>query len=79
MPWYKHLQLSPLSIGCGQSECGGFVIAKKIHYKIDKDDKEITVQDVLKRIEEIQKKHPELDVFFDGDEFAICSRPKKKK
>lgn len=52
-------------------------MAKKIHYKIDRDDKTITLKDVLDRIEEIQRKHPELDVFFDGDEFAVCSRPKK--
>jgi hypothetical protein len=29
------------------------------------------------KIEEIQGKHPDLDVFFDGDEFAICSVPRR--
>jgi hypothetical protein len=30
-------------------------------------------------IEDIQKKNPDIEVFFDGDEFAICSRPKRGK
>ncbi len=34
--------------------------------------------DVLAKVQEIQRAHPELDVFFDGDEYAICSRPRKK-
>jgi hypothetical protein len=54
-------------------------MAKKIHYKIDRSDDTITLRDILERIEDIQRKHPERDVFFDGDEYAICSRPKKRK
>ncbi|MEM2944092.1 MAG: hypothetical protein QW087_05075 [Methanomassiliicoccales archaeon] len=49
---------------------------KRIHVKIDKNSN-LTLREVLKKIEEIQAEHPELDVFFDGDEYAICSRPKK--
>jgi hypothetical protein len=48
---------------------------KKIWMRIDKDDHSITLADVADKIREIQQKHPDLDVFFDGDEFAICSRP----
>ncbi len=54
-------------------------MAKKIHYKINKHNENITLRDVLERIQEIQNENPELDVFFDGDEYAICSRPKKEK
>ena len=50
---------------------------KQIHVKIDKNSK-LTLKDVLKKIKEIQSSHPDLDVFFDGDEYAICSRPRKK-
>jgi hypothetical protein len=49
------------------------------HYKINKYNENITLRDVLEKIQEIQNENPELDVFFDGDEYAICSRPKKKK
>ena len=50
---------------------------KKIIMKIDKNDDSITLQDVVDKIQEIQEANPDLDVFFDGDEFAVCSRPKK--
>lgn len=49
---------------------------KQIHVKIDKKS-DLTLREVLKKIEEIQAEHPELDVFFDGDIYAICSRPRK--
>ncbi len=49
---------------------------KKVHLRIDKDDATVSLKDVLDKIAEIQSKHPELDVFFDGDEYAICSRPR---
>ena len=51
---------------------------KRVHLRIDKDDAAVSLKDVLDKIAEIQKKHPELDVFFDGDEYAICSRPRPK-
>ncbi|UCE36636.1 MAG: hypothetical protein JSW00_14120 [Thermoplasmata archaeon] len=50
---------------------------KKIILKIDRNDDSITLQDVVDKIQEIQDANPDLDVFFDGDEFAVCSRPKK--
>jgi len=51
---------------------------KAIHLKIDRKSR-MTLKEVMKKIREIQEKHPELDVFFDGDEYAICSRPRKKQ
>ena len=51
---------------------------KRVHLRIDKDDASVSLKDVLDKIAEIQGKHPELDVFFDGDEYAICSRPRPK-
>ena len=56
----------------------GKAVAKTIHVRIDKDDPAISLNDVLARVQEIQRAHPELDVFFDGDEYAICSRPRRK-
>lgn len=53
-------------------------LKKKVLYKIDKQDDSVTLNDVLEKIEELQKKNPDQDVFFDGDEYAVCSRPKKK-
>jgi hypothetical protein len=50
---------------------------KQIHVKIDKKS-DLTLREVLRKIEEIQAEHPELDVFFDGDIYAICSRPRKQ-
>lgn len=51
---------------------------KRIHLRIDPNDEAITLKDIMQRIQEIQRQHPDLDVFFDGDEYAICSRPKKE-
>ncbi len=50
---------------------------KTVHYRIDKADDSITLEDVMAKIQEIQAEHPDLDVFFDGDEYAVCSRPRK--
>lgn len=54
-------------------------MAKTIHVRIDPDDPDVSLKDVLARVAELQRAHPELDVFFDGDEYAICSRPRKKE
>ncbi len=51
---------------------------KRIHLRIDPNDESITLKDIMQRIQEIQRQNPDLDVFFDGDEYAVCSRPKKK-
>ena len=50
---------------------------KEIHLKIDKDDPDMTLRAVMDKIQELQAQNPELEVFFDGDEYAICSRPKR--
>ena len=52
---------------------------KTIHLRIDPNDENTTVEDVLTKISELQRKHPEREVFFDGDEYAICSRPKRSR
>ncbi len=44
--------------------------------RIDRYNPQLTLRDVYDKIREIQRENPDLDVFFDGDEFAICSRPK---
>lgn len=50
---------------------------KEIHLKIDKNDPDMTLRVVMEKIQELQAKNPDLEVFFDGDEYAICSRPKR--
>ncbi|OGS47911.1 MAG: hypothetical protein A3K68_04540 [Euryarchaeota archaeon RBG_16_68_13] len=55
----------------------GSRMEKRVHVRIDPNDETITLKDIMQRIQEIQRQNPDLDVFFDGDEYAICSRPKK--
>lgn len=50
---------------------------KKVHLKIDRTDQDMSLREVLEKITELQEKNPDREVFFDGDEYAICSRPKK--
>lgn len=52
---------------------------KTVHLRIDPNDESTTLEDVLTKITELQRKHPDREVFFDGDEYAICSRPKRPK
>lgn len=51
---------------------------KKVHHKIDRNDDSISISDIQEMIKAIQKDNPDRDVFFDGDEFAICSRKKRE-
>ncbi len=39
----------------------------------------LALQEVLSRVREIQAQHPELEVFYDGDEQAICSKPRARE
>ncbi len=50
---------------------------KKIHKKIEKDDESLTIDDIQQLIKKIQEENPDREVFFDGDEYAICSRKKE--
>ncbi len=50
---------------------------KEILYRIDADDDKLLLKDILHMIEKLQKEHPDMDVFLDGDEYAICGRVKK--
>ncbi len=54
-------------------------LEKTVHVRIDPNDESTTLEDVLTRISELQRKHPDREVFFDGDEYAICSRPKRAR
>ena len=51
-------------------------LSKRVWVRIDRHDPKLTLRDVHDQIAKIQEENPELEVFFDGDEFAICSRPK---
>jgi hypothetical protein len=55
-----------------------FLTEKKVHVKLSRTGT-TTIADVMEKIRELQEKHPELDVFLDGDEYAICSIPKRRK
>jgi hypothetical protein len=46
--------------------------------RIDRHSTQVTLREVHDKIKEIQEENPDLDVFWDGDEYAICSRPKVK-
>ncbi len=50
---------------------------KRVLVKIGRDKTELTLREVLDKIKEIQDQHPEMDVFFDGDQYAICGRMRK--
>lgn len=51
---------------------------KRVLVKINKDKTELTLREVLDKIKELQDQHPEMDVFFDGDQYAICGRMRKE-
>ena len=63
---------------CGGGRALGTESDKRIIMRIDPNDESITLKDIMQRIQEIQRQNPDLDVFFDGDEYAVCSRPKEK-
>ncbi|MFP3255395.1 MAG: hypothetical protein RXP30_03045 [Thermoplasmata archaeon] len=50
---------------------------KTVHLRL-KDNPDITVEEVYKFMEELRKKHPDREIFYDGDLQAVCSRPKKQ-
>ncbi len=50
---------------------------KRVLVKINKDKTELTLREVLEKIKELQEKNPDMEVFFDGDQYAICGRIKK--
>jgi hypothetical protein len=52
-------------------------LEKRVLVKINKDKTELTLREVLDKIKELQDQHPEMDVFFDGDQYAICGRMRK--
>jgi len=51
---------------------------KKVLLKIS-EAADMTLSELLEKIEEFQNQYPDMEIFFDGDEYAICARPKKKK
>jgi len=50
---------------------------KRVLVKINRDKTELSLREVLDKIKELQDQHPEMDVFFDGDQYAICGRIRK--
>jgi len=48
---------------------------KKIEVLLDKSTN-LSLSEVLAKIKELQDQNPDLDVFFDGDDYAIVSRPR---
>jgi hypothetical protein len=50
---------------------------KRVLVKINRDKTELSLHEVLDKIKELQEKNPDMDVFFDGDQYAICGRVRK--
>lgn len=57
---------------------GAKLTDKRVHVKLSRDGT-MTISDVMEKIRDLQAKHPDLDVFLDGDEYAICSIPKRRR
>lgn len=55
----------------------GLKMEKRVLVKINKDNTELSLREVLEKIKELQDKNPDMDVFFDGDQYAICGRARK--
>ena len=55
----------------------GWKMEKRVLVKINKDNTELSLREVLEKIKELQDKNPDMDVFFDGDQYAICGRVRK--
>lgn len=53
------------------------MMEKRVLVKINKDNTELSLREVLEKIKELQDKNPDMDVFFDGDQYAICGRLRK--
>jgi hypothetical protein len=47
---------------------------KKVHFKVDRDSNDVSLREVIEKMTEIQAANPDREVFWDGDENAICSR-----
>ncbi|MDG6220034.1 MAG: hypothetical protein QCI38_01130 [Candidatus Thermoplasmatota archaeon] len=52
-------------------------MVKDILFRWD-DYPEMTMEDLKKKVEQLKLEHPEMDIFVDGDERAICGRPKDR-
>jgi hypothetical protein len=53
-------------------------VSKRVWVRIERHNTQVTLREVHDKIRQIQEENPDLDVFWDGDEYAICSRPKVK-
>jgi hypothetical protein len=51
-------------------------VHKEVHRRLGPGS--ATLQEILDTVEELQRLHPDREVFYDGDEGAICSRPRRK-
>ncbi len=49
---------------------------KIVHLRLS-EHPDITIGEIVEIMEELAKKYPDREIFLDGDENAICSRPKK--
>jgi len=51
-------------------------MVKEILFRWD-ERPEMTMEDLKQKVEELKEEHPEMDIFIDGDERAVCGRPKE--
>lgn len=79
-PWLARGSVTIYIYAEGKSSAlpGGMLLSKRVWVRISRNNTELTLRDLHEKIAEIQRQNPDLDVFFDGDEYAICSRPKPR-
>ncbi|MCD6461986.1 MAG: hypothetical protein J7L61_04515 [Thermoplasmata archaeon] len=52
-------------------------MAKEILLRLD-DHRDMTLRELEEIIQKFKEEHPDMDIFLDGDERAICGRPKRE-
>ena len=53
-------------------------MVKEVFLRLD-EHRDMTLKELKEKIEELKRLHPDMDIFLDGDERAICGRPKSEK
>ncbi len=56
----------------------GSDMVKEVFLRLD-EHRDMTLKELKEKIEELKRLHPDMDIFLDGDERAICGRPKSER
>ncbi|MCK4717244.1 MAG: hypothetical protein KAT70_01135 [Thermoplasmata archaeon] len=52
-------------------------MVKDILFRWD-EHPQMTMEELKRKVEQFKEEHPEMDIFIDGDERAICGRPQEQ-